>query len=109
MVSLGLGNLKSGLKFIAPLIAGGVAGELIMGKIPVEKYTQAIPMVKDLPGAIQRFIPALAITIVILMVFKTSDIAGGKWTIMSLLGGASAGIAVNLWAKGIQKGQGGAI
>lgn len=109
MVSLSLGNLKNGFKFMAPLLAGGIAGELLMGKIPVEKYTQAIPMVKDLPGAIQRFIPALAFTTVILVIFKTTDFAGGKWTVMSLLGGASAGIAVNLWAKGIQKGQGGAI
>ena len=103
MVSFSLGKLKGTMKVFLPVVAGGLIGEIATSRIPVERYTQAIPFVKDLPGAAQKFIPGITMLAVTAIIFGTGALTG-KWTIMSLLGAAALGVSVNLLAKGIQRG-----
>ena len=103
MVSLSLGKLQGTMKTFLPVVAGGLIGELATNRIPIERYTQAIPFVKDLPGTVQKFVPGIAALAVTAFVFGAGALTG-KWTIMSLLGAACLGISVNLLAKGVQRG-----
>lgn len=98
------GKVKSGLKFILPMVLGGIIGEIATGRFPIEQWTKQIPFVSGLPPMVQRFVPAIAVGTATILIFSTGDLGSAKWTITSLAGSAMLGVTTNLAAKAVQKG-----
>ena len=98
-----LNALMQGAKVLAPIVAGGVIGELLTSRIPIEQYSKQIPGINSLPPQAQAFVPAAAAGAVTIVVFGTDKVAGkGGWGLMNLAAGAMLGITVNLAAKGVK-------
>ena len=109
MAFLNLGNIKSGAMFLLPLVIGGILGEMITQRFPIEQYVQRIPGLKEAPAIVQRAAPAVAVGIITVVVFSTKDITSAKWTIPALISSALLGVTVNLATKAVQSSAGGTI